>query len=116
MNEIERYIQFAIDNGYREEDFWKEQENCLWKFDYLEIDIQLYHIDRFWDEHITIQQNIIACITSKPFIEAVARGINKEEFRIEVLIEQITTEQAIAIRDNKLDTFITNLLWTKWKT
>jgi hypothetical protein len=72
-------------------------------------------------------QNII---TSKPFIEAIARGILKKfkwdkrseiyytgsllsmdrtYMSIEELIDDITTEQAIAIRDNELEEYINKL-------
>jgi hypothetical protein len=63
----------------------------------------------------TWYKNITDVITSKPFIEAIARGVLETDFewKKELLLEVIniiTTKQAIAIRDNKLEEFINNLL------
>ncbi len=90
---IKKYKQFAKDNWY-EESGWEQ-----------------------WEE---------GYIMSKPFIEAVARGINKEWIKIDCDFiywgwsmeascelhtdDKIAFEQAIAIRDNKLEEFITNIL------
>ena len=120
---IKEYIQFAIDNGFEERYLWKTQEDWFWKLDYLEIDIQLYHIDRFWDEFIDSTQNIIAAFTSKPFIKAVVKWyalilvdehILSEWWATDVnqldkLMEEITHKQAEAIREEELEEFITNL-------
>ena len=78
-------------------------------------------IDRAYVHHYEFKD----IITSWPFIEAIARGIlfnkqdwnsfNKQDFLIfwisdENIIKTITHSQADAIRDNKLDEFIQDLL------
>lgn len=135
---IEKYIQFAIDNGYKLTDIDRfndcEIDKVTLKFiddDYLEV-----CIDFLWVSYYICLEKII---TSKPFIEAVASGVynNWKEIIVnmtlsdEEVIEtsiwesfykrdwlkhisrlenRITTEQSIAIRDNKLEEFINNLL------
>tara|TARA_R110000851_G_C13064646_1_gene564311 strand:- start:446 stop:622 length:177 start_codon:yes stop_codon:yes gene_type:complete len=55
---------------------------------------------------------------SSDFIEAVARGVDNDwelmkEYKptaIKYIIDHITVQQAIAIRDNKLEEYIINLL------
>lgn len=118
---IEKYIQFAIDNGYK-----------LWWIE---------EIDR--DFLNSLKENDLMytfVITSKEFIEAVARGaikrkplwweytifyskidieryplcdwVNNKEV-MKSIIDDITYYQAIAIRDNKLEDFINNILNNK---
>ena len=100
----EKYIQFAIDNGYElinTSYSWLKVE-CN-RIKYLNKD----EIDYWYD-------NLIEVITSEPFIEAIARGVSKKvkyETALEWHIENLTIKQAIAIRDNKLEEFIINLLW-----
>jgi len=127
MDEIEQYIQFAIDNGYI----------------HYQMNILLI-LARKWDLKNTDKTDIYTVywlIQQKEFIEAIARGIEKQsdeewfllkewgdwtsctywlytewywpEDRIEIeLISDVTHYQAIAIRENKLEEFITNLnLW-----
>ena len=117
METIKKYIEFGIDNGYKEYDIeWYEMTEIL-----------------KWPEYYKI------IITSKEFIESIARWIykNKELFvnywRDEPFIKDpkdyeellkeedfeniykhslmtnITINQAIAIRDNQLEQYITNL-------
>jgi hypothetical protein len=52
------------------------------------------------------------------FIEAIARGKSEAMWMLakwlhtkDSIVEYITIKQAIAIRDNKLPEYITNLLW-----
>jgi len=106
MKTIKDYIQFAIDNGYK---------LTVWK----EI--------RVW---LTTEQ-VLKTITSLKFIEAIARGIWKDLkvytdeqthviyrrdkkdrtfIEISTLEDMITHQQSFAIRDNKLQEFINNLL------
>lgn len=94
---IEKYIQFATNNGYKHKG---ELEN-----------IQRY--EKCSSEILTYK------FIKKEFIEAIARGIHKEEkdddweiIPLSFTELDITIQQAIAIRDNKLEEFITNLL--KW--
>jgi hypothetical protein len=110
---IERYLQFAIEHWY---DLHKDTES--WFF---WIGIDLFEFDYHYTEAIPIKD----IITSWPFIEAIARGIlfnkqdwnsfNKKDFLSswisdENIIKTITHNQAIVIRDNKLDEFIQDLL------
>jgi hypothetical protein len=118
---IERYIQFAIDNGYDE--FWGQ-------YNWAEED-SIYLLTDLWPTTISIYW----VITSKKFIEAVCSGIQEKltnDCEIDILInsrfydhknfekylrdetdllDDLTTEQAIAIRNNELGEFINNLLW-----
>ena len=118
-NIIEKYITFWIDNGY------------LWLYPKYEIDKQWW-IKLYDEEFIDLyhsQTHLFVLITSKLFIEAVARGVlnknrwkkvenflwglwyfSKDDSIIEELIDEITTQQAIAIRDGTLEEFIENLL------
>ena len=138
MKAIKQYIEFAIENGYVFPDF-----------------VTMDNIEVYQDENIIMlclieegeqlcDFNTIETITSKLFIEAIARGFHyliKEEKVEDIkewtsikdwtifytldkfeliksklsslhngLIREITTQQAIAIRDNKLPEYITNLL------
>jgi hypothetical protein len=118
MKKIEQYIQFAIDNGLFKRPKWYN-----WYYE------NKFHLTNYWevafrntiiviksklnkrDEYIYEEYNLIALITSGIFIEAIARGVTKE-WLLNAEYD-ITTQQAIAIRDNKLPEFITNL-WI-WK-
>lgn len=101
MKTIEKYIQLAIDNGYDFkckveiwEDWFKYYSNCT-------------------SREVWVTIGIIKLITSKPFISAIARGINRKSNKAiyDTNLYRITIEQAIHIRDNKLEEFINNLLW-----
>ena len=121
---IEKWIQFAIDNEYIEKCYFElDNENY--------VDFYLRWNPETWiDDEVITTINLYELITSKPFIEAVARGVlnknrwkkvenflwglwyfSKDDSIIEELIDEITIKQAIAIRDNKLPAFIGNLLW-----
>ena len=105
---IKEYIEFAIENWYIK---WNVDIFISYKMITFEVD---------WG---AFNKSILETITSKPFIEAIARGILKKyEVNIKrnsyksaftTEIEIITTEQAIAIRDWTLIEYITNL-WI-WK-
>ena len=132
-NKIKEYIQFAIDNGYYAGvTFTKLKIEKNVKFVYEEADedrdmcesyseCEWLYILNFIADVWTGYKNITDIITSKPFIEAIARGIIEKTKQIQgewsfldlnKIIDEITTEQAIAIRDNKLEEFITNLwIW-----
>lgn len=89
---IERYIQMAIENGYKE---------C-----------SQHRLERL--AHYPNGKTAIYIITSKKFIEAIARGKpNWVGFQSPFCrdIDKITWKQAESIRDEKLDEFINNLLW-----
>jgi len=133
MKEIERYIKFWIENWYKID--WKlhsitynfSEDNFI--YDTIEITTREQY--KF---HLTCNKfNLISLVTSKEFIEAIARWILKKfkwDKRNEIyytwsilsqdrtyisdweLIDEITTTQAISIRDNTLDLFINNLwIW-----
>lgn len=82
---IEKYIQFAIENWYKEYDMeW-----------YLFMEVLK------WPKHY------VSIITSKKFIEAVARWLNKTWLVSPIYIMRY---QAKAIYDWTLEDFINNLL------
>ena len=93
-------------------------------------DCALEYIDEvywsWWDYQVNYIEDVkewhnalYSIICKKSFIEAVAKGLCMEdkiefsEYSKEELIDDITKDQAIAIRDNKLEEFINNL-WI-WK-
>lgn len=129
MNQIERYTQFAIDNWYSRLEQSPEYE-VDWYWDV----IHMEEVDsKYW---VSKYDSYLPYITSKPFLEAIARGVwnktpykdRKEHYKnsykqykvicnvwredIFWALNVITQLQAIAIRENELDTFITTLLWT----
>jgi len=114
---IKQYLKFWIENWYKLK--WKlhsithhfSEVNII----YDEVDITIQEQYKF---NLTCDKyNLIALITSKEFIEAIARWINKRlHYKITYTswqLDVITTKQAIAIRDDKLEEFIINL-WI-WK-
>jgi len=115
MKTIKDLIQFAIDNGFnlRNTSYTDLKIECN-RIKYLDKDRCTYWYD-----------NLIEIITSKPFIEAIARGLSNEtnkwmsDFFIKWWLEwawdEITTQLAIAIRENSVDNvslnkFINNFL------
>jgi len=133
---LARYIQFAIDNGYNVA-FKKWEILEEWDLIYIK------HIGEWKFDWYFVKLNIEKEITSRSFIEALTRGViknnlwdnlfninifTKEEFEKQILEEnkrhkditttmyyisiknEITTQLAFAIRDEKLGEFITNLL------
>lgn len=110
---IEKYIQFAIDNGFIWLENFKIIENL--RIDNVNI-IKWLFISYVDKKEWFILESIERILSSKPFIEAIARGISEkkkmwyESNYNDTIINIITTQQAIAIRENKLDEFIINLL------
>lgn len=115
MKQIEKYVKFGIEN------WLKDYKKCKVNWNSVCFDGMQHY-------------NIIECITDKSFIKAIARWLEEEhywntnllcEYRfwmkdnwedcyIWEIIAWLTYRQAIAIRDNKLEEFITNLLeWLK---
>ena len=97
---IKKYIQFAIDNWLKNEEFGDEYEGIE--------SIEDNEINFYVCQWI-ITINIIKLITSKEFIEARARWIyNLPDMlcSIDILIKEITIEQKIAIRDWYLQEYI----------
>lgn len=113
MKQIEEFIQFAIENGYEK--------------------LTPYRISRLTT--YPKGKAFIYIITSKPFIEAIDKGLQDLKYKKAELewysicrtacveinraatmnrIDELTKNQAIAIRDNKLEEFITNIL--PWNT
>ena len=133
MKTINKYIQFAIDNGYKidYEYVFSEKKWHIWET-IINKDIidKVINRDINWTlnfhSHIIKNKSIargsfsvIEAITSKPFIEAIAKGKISNTFIVHWEIEgdyldkisdKITLSQAIAIRDNKLEEFINSLL------
>ena len=106
---IEKYIQFGIDNWYKPYSFADYQWYESWSDKLIYIDKDDF--DEYWD-------NLIQTITSKEFIEAIARWLYiwDKSVRVKIdsvfnkLIDDITFEQALAIRDNKLEEFILSII------
>ena len=127
---IEDYIQFAIDNGLM-------QDDCIhWEIKIMgyEIDDDTWLIMLRTDTTASFKHYYIWLLTSLSFIEAVVKGIMdiKEKkywldnfddeintYSDEILRtrDRITIDQAIAIRDDRLEKIINNLLnnehWTR---
>ena len=108
MKGIKEYIQFALNNKLS---LWDNKNGIIWKWITFNvwIDSVSFTNASWWSYYI----NIIQLITSQLFIEAIARGLNPN-YEIDSPwlyseIGRITTEQAIAIRDNKLEEYISNL-------
>ena len=120
---IKEYIQFAIDNFDN-----RNWELVLWwinKIEYIDHN-WLLHYESIWywtweDAPTWLWIPLHTLITSKPFIEAVARGVCKTPRNAQMrlacqankMVDAITKKQAVVIRDNKLEEFITNLLWNQ---
>jgi len=126
---IKKYIQFGLDNWYE----FKYNKNYYQKLDYSpdwieewkryigHINLSMNRVHNFKIEFILNKKmyanyyNTLEIITSKEFIEAVARWVyenNKDRSwnaYYQNIIKIITHEQAEAIRDNKLEEFITKL-------
>ena len=124
MKEVVRLIQFAIENKLARwgiqvtsaEPYWTENYNWF-----------ILTWEPWWVYH----RNTIELIMQKDFIEALAKGLMKKSDKnwwfyiqfpcgtctytnwwdLQEIINDITYYQAIAIRDNTLDTYITKLLW-----
>jgi len=133
---IEKYIQFAIDNGYTGFDkYWPNHTMDIYEFEWR----TTISID---DDGLMCLENIEATyiITSKPFIEAIARWLEKtkdelwavvihwddmvEHYHFDhwevyhwndvenlrVLIRDITVNQAIAIYNGTLEELYDKIL------
>ncbi len=106
MKGIEQYIEFAIKNGY----------GWINKYHFNGADIEEIHMNDDWRPW-NISTTYI--ITSKEYLESVARGITDrmilgwEKTYTSEFLDLLTHTQAIAIRDNKLPEYINNLL--PWK-
>ena len=133
MKNIEQYIQLAINNGYWMFEDWFELEDYLsyhrdieeqryqWKGTEDIALIWLYIKEKKIEDFNVWYYPLLQIITSKEFIKSVVNGIKKniklkdniqewEPFS-KWYIDWLTMKQAIAIRDNKLEEFIINLLW-----
>ena len=108
---IERYIQTALDNWLP----WEVPDKILdntrdildsWKFVVWFWYKLIYDVE-WWYQHF----DLIEIITSKEFIEAIARWTSKEWDIYPSIIHNITTEQALAIRDTYLEAFILKIRW-----
>jgi hypothetical protein len=108
---IEKYLQFAIENWYK----WLPKWTTIKEFRFF---INEKEVFETWSLNTL---SITDIITSWPFIEAIFRGwYDKYDFdkwmrnKFDTYwwsdIDKITFAQAIAIRDNKLDEFIKDLL------
>ena len=119
MKTIEKYIQFAIDNGYNFTDGkyyihhnYREEERDGNDNPCTDIYYDWYFIFHscadIWCDIVSLEK----IITSMPFIRAISLGIYKWD-RVDILMKQvdiITNNQSIAIRDWKLEEFINEIL------
>jgi len=117
-NILEKYIQFAIDNWFSKlnDDFKiktdiqtqeKNDNDEVYLDETLHWTFIFYWCCDVWCDIISLE-NII---TSKDFIEAVAKWtFCKEDCLQKDLLNELTTSQALAIRDSQLEEFIENLL------
>ena len=118
MKTIEEYIQFAIDNWYDDdiEYIWCINWNNLWHSEYDFNEIYWQFVEGSSENFKSWFSSIIDIITSKPFIEAIARGITIElsikdsSYLLDRdcdcendAIDIITTGQARDIREEQLE-------------
>lgn len=148
MKTIYDYIVFAIENGLSTTYAFEEWTYEFRNFDY---EVTFWEFDEEWDDLEEYQTNdvntkvsimaewewseysIAGLICSREFLEAVTRGLNKDDIFFdfhwqidtevsdlseydrwtlsEVTFNVLTHNQAIAIRDDWLTEFINNLLW-----
>jgi len=138
---IEQYLQFAIDNWYNANDIFKKLkiiENIKFTYEKADDNLEEIYSECYWlyvldfiADVWTWYKNIIELITSKEFIEAIVRWIEKtmqadyiviwwdkifydsmnKEVWFKKLVDYITIKQALAIRDNELALFIKEILW-----
>lgn len=131
---IKEYILFAIENDFPTENFWRgfrqiiSVEKINWKY------IINYEEDIVF-KIVEYPVSVNDIITSKAFIQAIARGVYKDVYEAETIFwimykldrfnliyklrsevhkvtnDEITTQQAFAIRDDELDIFIKKILW-----
>ena len=121
---IEKYIQFGIDNwwGNAIMSDLKIKKQIKPSHRFLERRLKI-NISYIWDddirkEFIINSDNLYKYIMKKEFIEAVARWLyiwnNSVRVKIDSvfnkLIDEITFEQALAIRDGQLEFFIKDLI------
>lgn len=123
----EQYIKCAIQNGLIEKMLWEPYEKLI-DLEVWEYQVYFHWIIKNWHT-FTDTYDIIRLITSKEFIEAISKRayslFNYKGVKIWNIIyserfmeinwssafeEHIATEQALAIRDWKLDDFIKNIL------
>lgn len=122
MTIIEQYLQFAIDNWLTITNQYIHKFSLCWNY----VDFEIIVNDESDFSHLEHpSRNIIELITSKSFIESIARWVDKKilrpavyyskeqrEQQIKTIIDNVTNKQAIAIRDWKLEEFIINLwIW-----
>lgn len=107
VKNIERYIHFAVDNGYR-------QPTPYWDYESISVsDNYIHYKKKIWWMLSMESDILLQSIKSKKFIEAIAIGVEKKHivwWTRRMNINWITKYQEIAIRDWTLDTFIEQLL------
>ena len=121
-NNIQRGIEFAINNWLFPRPDWyhwlyEKQflETNYWEDSLMNTKVVLkVRINyRQWWDYATY--NLVALVSSKPFIKALSKWYSKKlnRYKISELEEDyqyITIQQAIAIRENKLAEFFNNLI------
>jgi len=107
---IENYMQIALKNWCNDCSLEYMKEVYFDNFQYI-VSFEDIEAEEQW------KNSLNSIIMKKSFIEAIARGYEKTKYMNTpeyINVDLITNRQAIAIRDNKLESFITNLwLWTK---
>lgn len=103
---LEKYIQFALDSFLNLDEVKEIKFYNLEIITETEISLNYKNWDIWW------KSNFIALITSCWFINAIARGVLKNNnwgWWWYFLFNEITHNQADAIRDDKLEEFILSL-------
>jgi len=95
MSNTEKYLKFATNNGYL-----------------FDPETQSYTFDDYSDIK---WQELIELITSREFLEAICHWLRMEGEHF-YSMNELTGEQAIAIRDWKLEEFINNLITCNFYT
>ena len=107
---IKKYLEFAINNWYIEIVDKIKITECKTYSGSDNIKYIWLYVHYIWLIAWTkIRIPISDIITSREFLEAIVRWLNKDNIA-PYWIDEITIKQAMSIRDNKLEEFITNLL------
>jgi len=113
---MKEFIEFWIDNWCWELIYEKLEKNNPFNFYIQDNEIIVFNID---DQDEVFRLNIIETITSKEFIDAIARWLEKKKYDMSciwwdelcTIRKQLIIQQALAIYNNELPLFIKKILW-----
>ena len=104
---IKKYIEFAVNNWFNECNLPKK----LRKIKITKTKNRTF-VRIIWMPWFCMFYSIQELITSREFIESITRWLKKLDWFIVYWIDWFTVDQAIAIRENKLEEFIKELgIW-----